>query len=320
MRITIVCAAVAVACLGAYAMIADQDDKGWAELTPEEAHIIVYGGTERPFTGEYLNNKEKGTYACRRCHTPLYRSDDKFESGCGWPSFDDEIPGAVRRTPDPDGRRTEIVCANCDGHLGHVFLGEGFTEKDTRHCVNSLAMRFIPAAGSSEAEDQAKEDEVKTERAIFAGGCFWGVEYYFLRAEGVLKTQVGYIGGRTENPTYHEVCNEDTGHAEATEVIYDPEKTDFETMAKLFFEIHDPTQLNRQGPDIGPQYRSAVYYLDDEQRKITEKLIGILKEKGYDVVTEVVKAPKFWPAEDYHQQYYEKQGSTPYCHFYTKRF
>lgn len=157
-------------------------------------------------------------------------------------------------------------------------------------------------------------------RAIFASGCFWGTEYYFQRADGVISTRVGYIGGHKENPTYKEVCTGTTGHAEATEVIYDPTQTDYETLARLFFETHDPTQVNRQGPDIGPQYRSAIFYEDDEQKAIAEKLIGLLRGKGFEVATEVTPASTFWPAEGYHQKYYEYTGKSPYCHFYTPRF
>jgi peptide methionine sulfoxide reductase msrA/msrB len=303
-------------------------------LTPEEERVIVNKGTERPFTGKYDHFSEKGTYVCKRCGAALYRSDAKFDSGCGWPSFDDEIPGAVKRQPDADGMRTEILCARCGAHLGHVFTGEGLTSKNTRHCVNSISMNFIPASAVLSAADDnpsrpaAGQDagsvplpkSADPGRAIFAGGCFWGVQYYLERAPGVISTRVGYIGGRKDNPTYQEVCRGNTGHLEAVEVTYDPAKITYEDVAKLFFEIHDPTQADGQGPDIGGQYHSAVFYLTPEQKATAQKLIQILKDKGYAVVTQVLPAGTFWPAEDYHQQYYDKNGHTPYCHAYKKRF
>lgn len=305
------------------------------QLTPQEERVIVHKGTEAPFTGEYNNFHGKGTYVCRRCGAALYRSDSKFDSDCGWPSFDDEIPGAVRRQPDADGMRIEILCAKCGAHLGHVFSGERLTPKNTRHCVNSISLKFVPDDATSATNSaavptatksspplarSAQDPAPKTETAIFAGGCFWGVEYYFKQAKGVLSTQVGYVGGHADNPTYKQVCSGMTGHAEAVRVTYDPAQTTYESMVKLFFEIHDPTQVNRQGPDIGAQYRSAVFYQSDQQKAAAEKLIGILKGKGYNVATQVVPAGNFWPAEDYHQQYYEKNGKTPYCHVYQKRF
>lgn len=305
-------------------------------LTPAEARVIVHKGTEMPFTGEYYNNHEAGTYICRQCDAPLYASEDKFESGCGWPSFDDEIKGAVRRVPDADGRRVEIVCASCNGHLGHVFEGERFTEKNTRHCVNSISMKFIPkaewdsshagmrmaasATTEATASTMAAASTAMLETAYFAGGCFWGVEHLLQQQAGVKTVRSGYMGGHKLNPTYKEVCYTNTGHAEAVEVVFDPSVVSYETLAKLFFEIHDPTQVNRQGPDMGEQYRSAVYCTSDQQRQITEKLIGLLKAKGLKVVTEVAKADTFWPAEEYHQDYYEKTGKEPYCHFRVKRF
>lgn len=280
------------------------------DLTPDEERVIINKGTERPFSGKYYKNKETGTYLCRRCDAPLFRSNDKFESGTGWPSFDDAIEGAVREIPDADGSRTEIVCAKCGAHLGHVFFNEGLTTKNVRHCVNSISLGFIPQAKAAET----------TQKAIFAGGCFWGVEYHFSKLKGVLSVKSGYTGGSTEHPTYREVCTGNTGHAEAVEIEFDPAVVTYETLAKLFFEIHDQSQLNRQGPDIGTQYRSAVFYTSDEQKVIAEKLVGILKEKGFKVATTIEKAGKFWVAEDYHQDYYEKTGHQPYCHIYQKKF
>ena len=281
------------------------------KLTTEEERVILHKGTELPWTGEYVNTEDDGTYTCKRCGAALYKSDDKFDSHCGWPSFDDEIEGAVKRIPDADGMRTEIVCANCGAHLGHVFKGEHFTSKNIRYCVNSISLNFTP---------DKNDKNMKTDTAIFAGGCFWGMEFYFMKEPGVISVAAGYIGGHTENPTYEQVCSHTTGHAEAIEVVFDPGKTTYEKLAKLFFEIHDPTQIDRQGPDIGDQYRSEVFYLDEEQKKTAEELISILKNKGYDVVTNVTKATKFWKAENYHQEYYEKTGGTPYCHARTKRF
>ena len=277
-------------------------------LTEAEKHIILEKGTEAPFTGTYWNQFERGVYACRQCGALLYFSKDKFDSHCGWPSFDDEIPGAVRRQPDADGRRTEILCANCGGHLGHVFTGEMLTEKDTRHCVNSASIVFIP------------ESKWPLQRAYFAGGCFWGVEHTFRQEKGVLAVTSGFMGGHTEKPTYKEVCTDKTGHAETVEVVFDPARTTYEALARLFFEIHDPTEVNRQGPDVGSQYRSAVFYVNDGQKQTAEKLIALLKAKGLKVATEVTPASAFWPAEEYHQAYFTKHPERNACHVRVPRF
>lgn len=273
-------------------------------LTIEEQKVILHKGTERPYTGKWLENKQAGTYVCRQCNQPLYHSADKFDSHCGWPSFDDEIPGAVKRVRDADGHRTEIVCFNCGGHLGHVFEGEGFTEKNTRHCVNSISMDFIPTM----------------EKAYFASGCFWGTEYHFMKAKGVKATTVGYMGGHTQAPTYKEVCTGTTGHVEVVEVEYDPSLTSFEEMLKLYYETHDFEQVGGQGPDIGEQYQSVVFYVNEDQKAMVEKYIGLLNNKGYKVATELRAAPEFWEAEDYHQEYYDKKNGIPYCHAYRKIF
>jgi len=288
----------------------DQQKPSFRKLSKDESYVILEKGTERPWTGKYTNHKEKGTYVCKQCGAALYRSDDKFDSNCGWPSFDDEIPGTVLRVPDADGQRTEIICANCNGHLGHVFMGEGFTSKNTRHCVNSVSLEFVPAV--------LEQGTYTT--AIFAGGCFWGVEYFLQQEPGVLAVVSGYIGGHVKNPSYKEVCTGTTGHAEAVRVVYDPSKTTYEKLVKLFLEIHDPTHVDRQGPDIGPQYRSEIFYINDDQKKMAAKYLDILRDKGYKVATRLTPASEFYDAEDYHQDYYFVNNKTPYCHGYTKRF
>jgi len=280
-------------------------------LTPKEEEVIIYKGTETPFTGELYSVHEAGTYLCKRCNAPLYHSEDKFDAQCGWPSFDDEIDGAVARHLDSDGRRTEILCSNCGAHLGHVFLGEGFTEKNTRHCVNSVSMTFV-----AKGEDLPQKLEV----ALFASGCFWGTEYHLQRLKGVVATDVGYTGGKTDSPTYKQVCSDLTGHAETVRVLFDPSQVSYEELAKLFFETHDQSQVDRQGPDVGTQYRSAIFYLSEHQKTTAEQLIAQLKLKGYSVATEVTKATVFWPAEKYHQDYYRNNGNSPYCHIYRKKF
>ncbi|WP_299581109.1 bifunctional methionine sulfoxide reductase B/A protein [uncultured Sunxiuqinia sp.] len=285
------------------------DSRYFRPLTSEEKRVILHKGTERAFTGKYDKFYEAGTYVCKRCGAELYHSSDKFDSGCGWPSFDDEVEGAVNRVPD--GLRTEITCASCDAHLGHVFLNEGFTAKNTRHCVNSISLEFIPAGTPR---------KTASDTAYFAGGCFWGVEYYLEQAPGVKSVESGYMGGSKKNPSYQEVSYHKTGHAEVVRVIFNPSETDYESLARLFFEIHDPTQVNRQGPDVGDQYRSEIFYRTVEQKEIAEKLIRILEKKGYDVATRLSPAASFWLAEDYHQNYYVNKGGTPYCHKRVQRF
>lgn len=293
------------------AEIANPWTQALEQLSPEEKHVIVDKGTERPFSGKYVNTDKQGVYRCKVCNAALYQSTDKFKSDCGWPSFDDAIPGAVKQQKDADGRRTEIVCARCGAHLGHVFEGEGLTVKNRRYCVNSLSLNFDK--GKTIATSQYR-------RAYFAGGCFWGVEYYLEKLDGVKEVTSGFMGGSVEKPSYRQVISNDTGHLETVEVVYDPGKISYETLAKTFFEIHDPTQKDGQGPDIGEQYRSAIFVDNDQEQETVEGLIFTLKAKGYKVVTKVLPKKPFYKAEAYHQNYYEQNGKQPYCHTYIKRF
>ena len=269
----------------------------YTNLSPEERKIIVDKGTEAPFTGEYNEFFEAGLFICRACKTPLYESNTKFNAGCGWPSFDDELEATVVRKEDfSAGRvRTEICCSKCDGHLGHVFEGEQITEKNTRHCVNSLSIQFKSYKNLS--------------KVYFGAGCFWSVEKLFKIQKGVYLSQVGYMGGDTDNPRYKDICTGDTNHAEVVEVYYDEKVISFTDLLNIFWENHNPTTPNQQGFDIGSQYRSVVFYTSENQKKIAEESI-LIQESNWnkDIVTEVIIAPIFYRAEEYHQNYLNKNN------------
>jgi len=276
------------------------------KLTPEEEKIIKQRATERPFSGEYDRLFSDGAYLCRQCNNLLYLSKDKFDARCGWPGFDDETKGAVKHELDSDGVRTEILCANCGAHLGHVFVGENLTDKNTRHCVNSLSLRFVQQDFRTGEKYQA----------VFGGGCFWCLESVFRELRGVESVVSGYADGEEVDPTYERVCAGSTGHAEVVQIIYDSEIISYQNLLEIFFSVHDPTTLNRQGSDIGEQYRSIILYKTWEQKTQVEEFINkLMQEDIYErrIVTEVAPLIIFYPAEEYHQNYYTKNQEAVYC-------
>ena len=291
-------------------------DEQWrAALTAEQYRVLRHKGTELACSSSFYQYKGEGVYNCAGCGLALFNSSNKFDSGTGWPSF--VMPISAKNIKVEKDRslgmvREEVLCSRCGGHLGHVF-NDGPPPTGLRYCMNGAALEFMPAAKTTEDREQ------KTE-AIFAGGCFWGVEHYIKEVPGVISVTSGYTGGHTANPTYKDVCTGKTGHAEAVRVVFDPNRASYEQLVKLFFEIHDPTQLNRQGPDSGTQYRSAVFYIDDEQKQTVEKLIARLRANGYNVVTQVAPATKFYEAEAYHQDYLAKHPERQICHTKVDRF
>jgi len=309
-----------------------------AKLDPEAYRITQKSGTEPAFCGTLLDNHQEGIYCCVVCGLPLFSSEHKFTSGTGWPSFYREFdPEHVRRQVDRSAGmlRTEIDCARCGAHLGHVF-DDGPPPTQERHCLNSASLKFYakgeslppesrparqiprePASPPASQPASAAGDPLATsETAYFAGGCFWGIEHYFQQGPGVSDAVSGFMQGDVEHPTYKQVCTGRTGHAETVKVVYDPRRITYRRLLEAFFKMHDPTELDRQGPDVGSQYRSGIWYTSEQQRQQAEAFIAELHAQGAfggrRIVTQVEPAKTFWPAEDYHQDYVEKSGRA--CH------
>jgi peptide methionine sulfoxide reductase msrA/msrB len=282
------------------------------KLTPEQVQVTQQSGTERPFCGRLENHKEPGIYVCVVGGLPLFKSTAKFDSGTGWPSFyapfDPEH--VVERSDVSHGMvRTEIVCARSGAHLGHVF-DDGPAPTGRRYCLNSASLVFIPEGAPIPKESRP----VEFQTAYFAGGCFWGVEDVFAQIPGVADAVSGYQGGHVEAPSYRQVCSDTTGHAESVKVVFDPGRVTYRKLLDVFFKNHDATTMNRQGPDVGSQYRSAIFATTPDQKAEAEAVIKELQAtprfENRKIVTTVQMAPPFYAAEDYHQDYHQKHGGS----------
>ncbi len=306
------------------------------KLSAMQYRVAVESGTEPPFRNEYWDNHEAGLYVDITTGEPLFSSTDKFESGTGWPSFTRPVQKQVviEKSDREYGMvRTEVRSKSGDAHLGHVFDDGPSDQGGLRYCINSASLKFVPVA-KLEAEGygeyvklfqpEAKADKEKTtvaqtETAYLAGGCFWGMEDIIRKIPGVLETEAGYTGGHLENPKYDDTHDSKSGHAESVKVVFDPRVLTLDALlSNWFFKMHDPTTLNRQGNDVGSQYRSAIFYVDDTQKAVAEAAKAKIDKSGKwkkPVVTELAPFKKWWKAEDYHQDYLVKNPGGYTCHF-----
>lgn len=295
------------------------------KLDSEQYSCTQEGGTEAPFRNKYWNNKEDGIYVDVLSGEPLFSSLDKYDSGSGWPSFTKPLDMGslgLRQDTKLGMNRTEVRSKLADSHLGHVFDDGPKEAGGKRFCINSASLNFVPL-------DKLKEKNLgqylflfaakkKWETATLAGGCFWGVEEILRQQPGVIETMVGYSGGKTDAPVYEVVKTGTSGHAEAVRILFDPKKLKYEDLLLLFFKLHDPTSLNQQGNDKGTQYRSAIFYESEVQRKTAEKTRTRVEKSGAwkkPLVTEVAPAKQFWRAEEDHQKFLSRNPQGPTCHF-----